>query len=153
MKAKGFDQKTLAARLGVKPATVSRYLSGQRLPSGLHMPALQELLDISRGAIVSAAGQAERAPVIPVDAAVDEYPNRAAFLRLHGDQISQATAEYVRGYARREGDMSLVEWRSLAKTAEAERLAFGAEVRGATPGIGDPGGFVEPPPKPARKRR
>jgi transcriptional regulator with XRE-family HTH domain len=42
-----WTQHKIAAELGVSKATVSRWLSGDRVPDRAHMAALRKLLDIS----------------------------------------------------------------------------------------------------------
>lgn len=44
---RNWTQHKIAAELGVSKATVSRWLSGDRVPDRTHMAALRKLLDIS----------------------------------------------------------------------------------------------------------
>lgn len=50
--ARQWTQHKIAAELGVSKATVSRWLSGDRVPDRVHMAALRKLLDISPDAWV-----------------------------------------------------------------------------------------------------
>lgn len=147
--ARSLPQKEIAQRLGVKAATVSRYFSGHRMPSGEHMPVLQEMLGLKPGEIAGAVRTAEGGdlrPIRGIDGEVREYdhediyPNRALFLLLHGDQLSAATVRYVKAHRRAEADMSVAEWRAFARRAEHERAEFGEELK-------DRSGFGEPPEK------
>ena len=47
LETRQLTQHKIAAELGVSKATVSRWLSGDRVPDRQHMAALRKLLDIS----------------------------------------------------------------------------------------------------------
>lgn len=146
----GDNQVRMAEAVGVRQSTINDMLHrGSAGPKTLSL-----LAAAGRTTIDAILGQAPPpsgdAPTRTVERE-DDYPNRAAFLLLHGDQISAPTTEFVRNYARKEGDMPLEEWRKFAKQAEEDRVSFGSSLKTTGTGVGDAGGFGEAPP--AKKRR
>ena len=143
MVALKMTQADLGKKLGLQAGTVSRYLSGKRLPEGMPLAGLMEVLGLTRAELQAAIEAGPHSgllePAAPLVVREDPYPNRAAVLALHARTITPEDAAYLRSLSFSGGDKSEDEWEALLIAGRRRRLKL-AEVFGA-----DGSAYEDPP--------